>query len=84
MQNTVIFVVFSLSWCSFVTVPSGMECNKEGLVAVWNWFYRGYIYDVWNCKYRSAVKLFVLSCWSVACGSACCVPTLSVQLCKRV
>ena len=28
VQNMVVFVVFSLSRCRFVTVSAGMECNK--------------------------------------------------------
>ena len=48
---------------------------------VWHWVYSGYSYAVWKCMSGSVVKLVVLLCWSVACGSACCVPTLSVQLC---
>ena len=78
---TRLFLVFSISWCSFATVSAGTECNIEGLVMIWHWVYSGSSYAVWNCKYRSVVKLVVLSCWSVACGSACCVTALSVQLC---
>ena len=33
---------------------------------VWYWVYRGSSYAVWNCKYRSVVKLVVLSCWGVS------------------
>ena len=42
-----IFVVFSISRSIFVTVSSGMECNKEGQVMVWNWVYRGSSYAVY-------------------------------------
>ena len=73
-----LFLVFSLSWCSFATVSSGMECNKEGLVMVWNLVYSGSSYAVRNCNSHSVVKLFVLLCWSVACSSVCCVPAFSV------
>ena len=66
MQNMVVFVVFSIYWCSFVTVSSGMEFNKEGQFMIWHWVYRGSIYAVWNCKSCSVVKNVVLSCWSVA------------------
>ena len=65
MQNTVVFFVFSVSLCSFVTVFAGTECNKEDLVMVWHWVYRGSSYSVWNCKSRNVVKLVVLSCWGV-------------------
>ena len=51
---------------------------------VWHWVNSGSIYAVWNCMSHSVVKLVVLSCWSVACGSACCVPTFSDQLCNCV
>ena len=84
VHNTVLFIVFLLSRCGFATVSAGMECNKEGLVMVWHWVYSGSSYDVWNCKSHSVVKIVVLSCWSVACSSACCVPVFSVQLCNRV
>ena len=79
-----LFFVFSISRFSFAIVSDGMECNNEGLVLVWNWVYSGSSYAVWNCKSRSVVKLVVLLCYSVACGSACCVPAFSVQLCNRV
>ena len=84
MHNTVLFVVFSLSWCSFATMSAGMECNKEGLVMVWHWVYSGSSYDVWNCKSHSVVKRVVLLCWSVACVSACCVTAFLVHLCNCV
>ena len=32
---------------------------------VCHWLYHGSSYAVWNCKYRSVVKLVVLSCWGV-------------------
>ena len=40
------FVVFSLSWRSFVAVSSGMDYNKEVLVMVFNWVYSGSSYYV--------------------------------------
>ena len=78
---TRLFLVLSLSRCSFATVSAGMECNIEGLVMLCHWVYSGSSYAVWNNKSCNVVKLVVISCWSVACSSACCVHALSVQLC---
>ena len=83
-MRTRLFLVLLLSRCIFATVSPGMECNIEGLVMVWYWVYSESSYDIWNCKSRSIVKLVVLSYYSVACGSACCVTAFLVQLCNRV
>ena len=80
---TRLFLVFSLSRCSFATVSAGMECNIKSPVMVSHWTYSGYIYAVRNCKSHSVAKLVVLSCQSVASRyCACCVPAFLVQLCN--
>ena len=55
---TRIFLVFSLSRCSFATVPAGIECNIESPVMVSNWVSREYSYAVWNgCVPALSVQL---------------------------